>query len=73
MRLNYEALTIKFVYLMNVENCSSEDELRSHTELLTGNRRRRRRLSRKIKELAARDKSQKTRKPEKQYCRDAIY
>ena len=72
LRLNYEAIPIKFSYLMDVENCSSEDELRSHTELLTEHRRRRRRLSRKIKELAAKDESQKSRKSEEQYSRDDI-
>ena len=41
-RLDYEVITIKYAYLMDVEDCSSEDELRSHVELLSENRRRRR-------------------------------
>ena len=57
---------------MDIEDCSSEDELRSHAELLTENRRRRRRLTRKIKELNAKDESKKARKPEEQYLRDVI-
>ena len=56
-RLNYEAIPIKFVYLIDVEDCSSEDELRIHAGLLTENRRRRKKLARKMKELAAKDES----------------
>ena len=71
-RLNYEAIPIKCAYLMDVEDCSSEDELRSHAELFTENKRRRRILARKIKELAAKNKSQKAENSEEQYRRDAI-
>ena len=71
-RLNYNQTPIKFAYLMDIEDCSSEDELRSHAELLTEKRRRRRRFTRKIKELSAKDESQKSRKPEEKYHRDAI-
>ena len=62
-RQNYDQISIKFAYLIDIEDCSSEDELRSHAELLTGNRRRRR-LTCKIKELAAKEESQNDRKPE---------
>ena len=72
LRLKYEAIPINFAYLVDVEDCSSEDELRSHAELLTENRRRRISLASKIKELVAKDKSQKAKKPEEQYRRDAI-
>ena len=71
-RLNYDQIPIKFAYLIGIEDYSSVDELRSHAELLTKNRRRRRRLTRKIKELTAKDESQEVRKPEEQYRRDAI-
>ena len=57
---------------MDVEDCSSEDELKSHIELLSKNRWRRKRLARKIKELAAKDENLKAKKPEEQYRRDAI-
>ena len=57
---------------MDVEDCSSEDEIRTHVELLSENRRRRRRLARKIKELAAKDETQKAKNPEEQYRRDAL-
>ena len=70
--MNYDLIPIKFAYLLNVENCSLEDEMRSHAELLTENRRKRRRLSRKIKELNAKDKSHKVRKPEEQYRHDTV-
>ena len=70
--LNTESIPIKFTYLMDVEDCSSEDELKSHIDLLSKNRRRRRRLDRKIKELAAKDENLKAKKPEEQYYHDAI-
>ena len=62
--MNYEVIPIKFAYLVDVEDCSSEDELRSHAELLTKNKRRRRILVRKIKVLAGKDESQKAKNPE---------
>ena len=71
-RLNYEAIPIKFAYLIDVEDYSSEDKLRSHAELLTENRRRRRVLTRKIKELNDKDEIQKSRKPEEKYRCDAL-
>ena len=46
-RMNYSNILIEYAYLIDVENCSSEDEIRSHGELLAENRRGRRRLSRK--------------------------
>ena len=70
--MNYEAIHIKFAYLIDVEDYSSEGKLRSHAELLTENRRRRRILARRIRELAAKDKSQKSKNPEEQYRRDTI-
>ena len=71
-RLNYNTIPIKYVYLLDVENCSSEDKLRSHAELLSENRRRRRQLTRKIKELNTKEESKKVKKPEEQYRRDAL-
>ena len=50
----------------------SEDEERTHGELLSENRRRRRRLVRKIKELNAREDFKKAQKPEEQYRRDTL-
>ena len=70
--LNYEYIPIKFAYVMDVKDCSSKDEMRTHIDLLSENRRRRRRLARKIKELAAKDKSLKAKKPEEQYRRNMI-
>ena len=58
-RLNYNTIPIQYAYLLDVENCSSEDELRSRAELLAENRRRRRQLARKIKELNAKEESKK--------------
>ena len=55
---------------MDVEDCSSKDEMITYIELLSMNRRRRRRLARKFKELAAKDESLKAKKLEEQYCRD---
>ena len=52
-RLSYDAIPIKYAYLLDVEDCSSEDELRLHVELLAENRRRMRRLVRRIKDLNA--------------------
>ena len=73
LRINYDTITIKYTYLKDVDDWSSEDELRSHVELLSENRRRRRRgLIRKIEELTAKDKSKKSKKPEEQYRRDAL-
>ena len=43
--LNYETIPIKFSYLMDVEDYSSEDEMKSHIELLSENRRKHRRLA----------------------------
>ena len=65
-------MPIKYAYLMDVEDYSSDDELRTHVELVSENRRRRRQLARKIKELTAKDDSKKSKKPEEQYCRDAL-
>ena len=66
-RLNYENIPIKFAYLMDIEDCSSEDELESHIELLSKNRMIHRRLARKIKELAA-----KYEKSERKEARRAV-
>ena len=63
-RLDYERLPTKFTYLIDVKDCSSEDEMRMHIKLLSENRRQRRRLARKIKELAAKDETLKAKKPE---------
>ena len=38
-RLNYDTIPIQYVYILDVEDFSSEDELRSHAELLSENRR----------------------------------
>ena len=38
-RMNYDTIPIEDAYLLDVEDCSSEDELRSHVELLSENRR----------------------------------
>ena len=46
--------------------------MRTHVELLSENRRRRKILARNIKELAAKDESQKAKNPEEHYRRDAI-
>ena len=70
--LSYERIPIKFVYLIDVEDWSSEDELKTHIELLSENRRRRRRLAGKIKELDAKDKNLKAKKPEEQYRHNVI-
>ena len=71
-RINYNTIPIEYAYLLDVEYCSSEDDLRSHVELLSENRRRRRRLARKIKEINAKGESKKAKKPEEQYHRDAL-
>ena len=70
--MNYNTIPIEYTYLIDVEDYSSEDELRSHGELLADNRRRRRHLGRKIKELSAKVESKKAKKPEEQYRRDAL-
>ena len=46
-RINYNMIPIEYAYLVDGEDCSSEDELRSHAELRAENRRQRRRLGRK--------------------------
>ena len=71
-RLDYEHLPINFAYLINIKYCSIEDKMKTHIELLSKNRRQRRRIARKIKELAAKDENLKVKKPEEQYRRDAI-
>ena len=71
-RLNYEAIPIKYAYLMDVEDCSSEDKLSTLVELLSENRIRSRQLARKIKEVTAKNESQKAKNPEEQYHRDAL-
>ena len=50
-RLNYDTIPIQYAYFLDIEDFSSKDVLRSHGELLSKNRRHRRRLVRKIKEL----------------------
>ena len=57
---------------MDVEGYFSEDETRTHIDMLSENRRRRRRLAWKIKELTAKDEILKAKKPEEQYRRDSI-
>ena len=71
-RMNYYTIPIQYAYLMDVEDYSSEDELRAHVELFSENRRQKRRLARKIKELNANEESKKAKKPEDQYRRDAL-
>ena len=71
-RMNHEAIPIQYVYLLDVEDCSSEDDLRSHVILLSENRRQRRRLVRKIKELNVKEDSKKAKKYEEQYRMDAL-
>ena len=44
--MNYNAIPIEYAYLIDVEDCSSEDKLRSHGELFAENRQHRRRLGR---------------------------
>ena len=70
--MNYSNISIEFAYLIDVEYCSSEDEIRSHVELLAENRRRRRRLSRKIRKLSAKSDLKRGAKPEEQYRMDAL-
>ena len=36
--LNYEHLLSKFTYLIDVEDCFSEDKMRTHIELISKNR-----------------------------------
>ena len=57
---------------MDVEDYSSEDELKRRIEILSEIRRRHRGLARKIKQLAAKDGSLKEKNLEELYCRDAI-
>ena len=71
-RMNYSNIPIKYAYLIDVEDCSSEDKIRSHGELLAENSRRQRRLSRKIRDLSAKSELKRGAKPEKQYHRDAL-
>ena len=70
--MNYDMILIEYAYLIDIEDCSSEDELRSHGELLTENRQRRRHLGRKIKELSAKTESKKAKKFEVQYRRGTL-
>ena len=57
---------------MDVKDCSSEDKLMSHAELLSENRRQRGWLARKIKELNTKEESKKAKNPEEQYRRDTL-
>ena len=57
---------------MDVKDCFSDVELKSHIELHSENRRRCTMLAHRLKELAAKDESLKAKKPEEQYRRNAI-
>ena len=39
-RLSYDAIPIKYAHLLDVEDCSSKDDIQAHVELLAENRRR---------------------------------